>query len=103
MNKSFGSEWRIIMEIFEKFSETLKQKSKVAADKAKEVAGLAQLKIQINTQEDLIRKNYQEIGKRYFDLYRDMPEDPFIKECDDIKAAKREIERLQEQIELLKK
>ena len=62
------------MDIFEKFSDTIKQKSKVAADKAKEVAGIAQLKIQINTQEDLIKKNYQEIGKRYFDLYRDMPE-----------------------------
>ena len=91
------------MDIFEKFSDTIKQKSKVAADKAKEVAGIAQLKIQINTQEDLIKKNYQEIGKRYFDLYRDMPEDPFMKECDDIKAAQKEIERLQEQIELLKK
>ncbi len=91
------------MDIFEKFSDTIKQKSKVAADKAKEVAGIAQLKIQINTQEDLIKKNYQEIGKRYFDLYRDMPEDPFMKECDDIKAAQKEVERLQEQIELLKK
>ena len=79
------------------------QKSKVAADKAKEVAGVAQLKIQINTQEDLIKKNYQEIGKRYFELYRDMPEDPFMKECDDIKTAQKEIEKLQEQIEMLRK
>ena len=91
------------MDMFEKFGETIKQKSKVAADKAKEVAGIAQLKIQISTQEDLIKKNYQEIGKRYFDLYRDMPEDPFMKECDDIKAAQKEIEKLQEQMEMLKK
>ena len=91
------------MEMFEKLGETIKQKSKIAADKAKEVAGIAQLKIQINTQEDLIKKNYQEIGKRYFDLYKDMPEDPFMKECDDIKAAQKEIEKLQEQMDLLKK
>ena len=91
------------MDMFEKFGETIKQKSKVAADKAKEVAGIAQLKIQISTQEDLIKKNYQEIGKRYFDLYKDMPEDPFMKECDDIKAAQKEIEKLQEQMEMLKK
>ena len=91
------------MEVFDKISMTLKQKGKVAADKAKEVAGIAQLKIQINTQEDLIKKSYQEIGKRYFELYRDMPEDPFLKECDDIKTAEREIIKLQEQIELLKK
>ena len=91
------------MEMFEKLGETIKQKSKIAADKAKEVAGIAQLKIQISTQEDLIKKNYQEIGKRYFDLYKDMPEDPFMKECDDIKAAQKEIEKLQEQMDLLKK
>ena len=91
------------MDMFEKLGETIKQKSKVAADKAKEVAGIAQLKIQINTQEDLIKKNYQEIGQRYFDLYKDMPEDPFMKECEDIKAAQKEIEKLQEQMELLKK
>ena len=89
------------MDMFEKFGETIKQKSKVAADKAKEVAGIAQLKIQINTQEDLIKKNYQEIGKRYFDLYRDMPEDPFMKECDDIKAAQKEIEKLQKELQSL--
>lgn len=91
------------MDVFERFGETLKQKSKIAAEKAKEVAGVAQLKIQLSTQEDIIKKNYQEIGKRYFDLYRDMPEDPFMKECDDIKAAQREIEKIKEQIELLKK
>ncbi len=91
------------MDVFERFGETLKQKSKIAADKAKEVAGLAQLKLQISTQEDIIKKSYQEIGKRYFELYRDMPEDPFMKECDDIKTAEREIEKLQEQMELLKK
>lgn len=91
------------MDVFGKFGTMVKQKSKEAADKAKEVAGLAQLKIQISTQEDLIKKNYQEMGKRYFDLYKDMPEDPFMKECDDIKAAQKEIEKLQEQMEMLKK
>ena len=60
-------------------------------------AGLKQLLI------IAIKKNYQEIGKRYFDLYKDMPEDPFMKECDDIKAAQKEIEKLQEQMDLLKK
>ncbi len=91
------------MDIFEKLGATIKEKGKVAADKAKEVAGITQLKLQVNTQEDLIKKNYQEIGKRYYDLYRDMPEDPFVKECDEIKAALKEIDRLEEQIALLKK
>ncbi len=91
------------MDVFEKFGATVKAKSKEAADKAKEMAGMAQLKIQVGTQEDIIKKNYQEIGKLYYELYSDMQEDPFQKSCEAIKAAKEEIERLQEQIELLKK
>lgn len=91
------------MDVFEKISKTVKEKSKVAAVKAKEVAGVAQLKIQVSTQEELIKKNYQEIGKLYYELYSDMPEEPFRKACAGIKDAQDTIEGLQEQIELLKK
>ncbi len=91
------------MDVFEKIGATVKQKSKEAAVKAKEVAGVAQLKIQVSTQEELIKKNYQKIGKIYFELYSDMPEEPFKKACEGIKDARKEIEALQEQIELLKK
>jgi len=91
------------MEFFEKFSKTVKEKSKAAAGKAKEVAGVAQLKIQISTQEELIKKNYQEMGKLYYELYSEMPEEPFRKACEGIKNAQNAIEDLQEQIELLKK
>ena len=70
------------MEFFEKFSKTVKEKSKAAAGKAKEVAGVAQLKIQISTQEELIKKNYQEMGKLYYELYSEMPEEPFRKACE---------------------
>jgi len=90
------------MDIFEKLSTTVKQKSQIAAVKAREMAGVAQLKVQISTQEDIIKKQYAEIGKQYFELYGDMGEAPFAKACENIKAAQKQIEDLQEQIKLLK-
>ena len=54
----------------------------MAADKAKELAAIANLKSQISTCEEVMKKNYLEIGKIYFQQYSDMPEPPFEKQCD---------------------
>ena len=90
------------MDIFEKLSATVKQKSQEAAVKAREVAGIAQLKVQVSTQEDIIKKQYMEIGKQYYELYGDMQEAPFDNYCSSIKKAQDQIEELQKQIDLLK-
>ena len=78
------------MDIIEKIGDTITEKGKVAADKAKELAAIANL------------KNYLEIGKIYFEQYSDMPEPPFEKQCETIKNSQRAIADLQEKIEQLK-
>ena len=98
-----GNNRRSHMDIFEKWGAAVKEKSKQAAVKAKEVAGIAQLKLQMSTQEELIKKNYLEIGKLYYELYADMEEEAFRKACSEINNARKEIEMLEKQIELLKK
>ena len=62
------------MDIIEKIGDTITEKGKVAADKAKELAAIANLKSQISTCEEVMKKNYLEIGKIYFEQYSDMPE-----------------------------
>ena len=74
------------MDIIEKIGDTITEKGKVAADKAKEV----------------MKKNYLEIGKIYFEQYSDMPEPPFEKQCEAIKNSQRAIADLQEKIDQLK-
>lgn len=69
------------MDIIEKIGDTITEKGKVAADKAKELAAIANLKSQISTCEEVMKKNYLEIGKIYFEQYSDMPEPPFEKQC----------------------
>ena len=61
------------MDIIEKIGDTITEKGKVAADKAKELAAIANLKSQISTCEEVMKKNYLEIGKIYFEQYSDMP------------------------------
>lgn len=90
------------MDFLEKIGDTITTKGKEAADKAKELAEVANLKSQIATCEEVIKKNYMEIGKIYFEHYGDMPEAPFEKQCSSINNAKRGVEDLQEKIKEIK-
>ena len=72
------------MDIIEKIGDTITEKGKVAADKAKELAAIANLKSQISTCEEV------------------MKEPPFEKQCETIKNSQRAIADLQEKIEQLK-
>ena len=51
------------MDIIEKIGDTITEKGKVAADKAKELAAIANLKSQISTCEEVMKKTYLEIGR----------------------------------------
>lgn len=90
------------MDFLEKLGDTITTKGKEAADKAKELAEIANLKSQIATCEEVVKKNYVEIGKIYFEQYGSMPEDPFEKQCRAINNAKQGIEELQEKIKEIK-
>ena len=46
------------MEILEKIGDTISEKGKEAADKAKEIAEIVSLRGQIATCEEVIKKNY---------------------------------------------
>ncbi len=90
------------MDILEKLGDTISCKGREAADKAKELAEIASLKGQIATCEEVIKKNYMEIGKLYYELYGDMPEEAFAKTCRSIKNAKGGVEELQGKIREIK-
>lgn len=90
------------MDILERIGDTISAKGKEAADKAKELAEIANLKSQIGTCEEVIKKNYMEIGKLYFELYGDIPEEPFEKACRSIKNAKGGVTELQNKIKEIK-
>lgn len=90
------------MDFFEKIGETITTFGKEATDKAKEFAEIANLKSQIHTCEEVMKKNYAEIGKIYFDNFGDCPEDIFAKQCTAIKNAQEGKTALEEKVKELK-
>ena len=90
------------MDFLEKLGETITIKGKEAADKAKDMAEIASLKSQISTCEEVMKKNYMEIGKKYVELYGAIPEEPFEKQCRAIQNAQDGVEALNQKIKEIK-
>ncbi len=86
------------MDFFSKVEETITTKGQAAVDKAKELAEIARLKSQIGTCEEILKKNYMEIGRIYYENFGNCPEDLFQKQCRNISNAQHGIDELEKQI-----
>lgn len=90
------------MDFFEKLGDTISIKGKEVADKAKDTADILNLKGQISTCEEVIKKNYMEIGKLFYEQYGDDPDAPFGKQRTAIKNAQIGVRELQAKIDRIK-
>ncbi len=90
------------MDFLDKIGETITTKGKEVSDKAKDMAELVNLKGQVHTCEDLIRKRYVEIGKIYYEKHGSTPEEDYIDACRDIENAQNTIVDLEARIKELK-
>ncbi len=90
------------MDFLEKVGSVITVKSKEATDKAKELTEIARLKSQIATCEEVVKKNYMEIGKLYYEQHKDNPEADFEKQCRNIANAQNGIRKLNKQIDDIK-
>lgn len=91
------------MAFFEHLSETLTTKGKEAAEAAKRVAEIANLKGQISGIETEIKKNYRKIGEAYYEAYKDSEVVcEFEENVQSIRDAKRAVEELEKKIRDLK-
>lgn len=100
------------MFMIEKFGKVISEKGKEAVDKARILAEIAGLKSQIATCEEVVRKNYRDLGKLYYERHCGIweNEEPdgqdrevlYEKQIRAITNAKKAIEDLQGKIEVLK-
>ena len=86
------------MAFWENFGETITAKSKEMADKAKNFTDIASLKGQIVSQENVILRQYKEIGRAYYDAHKDDAIAEFPEQMEAIKKAEGIIEELQKKI-----
>lgn len=70
--------------------------------KAKELTSVASLKSQISTCEEVIKKNYAEIGRLYYENFGENPEELFAKQCKAIGNAKQGVKELEQRIRDIK-
>lgn len=90
------------MDFFEKLGDTISSKGKEVADKARDTAEILSLKSQISTCEEVIKKNYLEIGRLFYEQYGEAPEAPFAKQCKAVRNARVGVRELQAKIDQLK-
>lgn len=91
------------MDFIEKMGSVISEKGKEAVDKTRTLAEIMSLKSQIATCQEVIKKNYLEIGRLYYEEYRDVEDAPFEKQREAIANALKGAEDLQAKIEELKR
>ena len=89
------------MEFFEKLGDTIVNVGKDVTQKAKDVSGIAKLKLDIKSKEDFIKEQYIELGKIYYEMHKDEHTEEQA-HFGQIKEALEEIERMKLQILELK-
>jgi len=73
-----------------------------AADKAKDVARIAKLNMELSAEKDTIEKAYLEIGKLYYETRKESPDGFFVQLCDEITLANENITKIVGELEDLK-
>ena len=86
------------MSFLDSVKESLVSASKDVTQKAKEVSGVAKLKLDIKTKEDFVEKQYAILGHSYFDAHKDDEENAENEQFKVIKEALSEIESMKAEI-----
>jgi uncharacterized protein (DUF2164 family) len=99
---NFSSGKEETMDILNKVGETITNKSKDVAKKAKDLAEIASLRTQITIQENSVNRVFQELGKMYYEQHKAGAGDDIAEKCSQIDTAVAEIERLKQAVMTLK-
>jgi hypothetical protein len=76
----------------------IREKKDKAVNTAKRAAEIATLKSRIATCELVKKKNYQELGKKYYERFGKDPDDHFVKQCFSIRNAEDAIYVMKEKL-----
>ena len=86
------------MSFFDNVKESFVSAGKDVTQKAKEVSGVAKLKLDVKTKEDFVEKQYAILGHTYFDAHKDDEENAENEQFKVIKEALSEIESMKAEI-----
>lgn len=90
------------MDFFEKTVGAISETGKQVCGKAKDMSTIVKYRNQINTCEDVVKKNYVEIGRKYYEEHGNEAEPEFDEACRNIRNAQQGITDLEEKIKEVK-
>jgi hypothetical protein len=90
------------MDFFEKTVDAISETGKQVYGKAKDATTIVKYRNQIGTCEDVIKKNYAEIGRKYYEEHGNEAEPEFDEACRNIRNAQQGITDLEEKIKEVK-
>ncbi len=90
------------MGFFNDLGKKVADVSQNTLEKGKDMVEITKLKSSISDEEKKIVKFYQEIGKKYVEMFKEEADEAFVEYIEDIKNAETKIEELKKQIEMVK-
>ena len=90
------------MDFFDKLGATLSSAGKDVSQKAKDLSGTAKLNLDIKAKEDLIQKQYTELGRIYYAAHKEDSAAEGINCIHAIREAEQEIARMKDEIMKIK-
>lgn len=91
------------MAFFDTIGDVLSNKGKEAADAAKKLAEIANLKTQIASGEAEVRKGYRNLGEAYYEAYKDAEVTcEFEEQIQAVRDAAKAVEELQKKVNALR-
>lgn len=89
--------------IFDDLSKKITQTGQDAAQKAKDLAEITRINMQVDAQQKAVNEFCMHLGSKYFELYSDNPDEHLADICAKIKTAVDLIAELKGQIENIKR
>jgi ribosomal protein L40E len=86
------------MDFFDKIGEAVVTAGKDVGQKAKEVSGVAKLKLDIKSKQDYLQKQYASLGETYYQKHKDDTDSEESEQFYLIKEAIDEIDRMNEEV-----
>lgn len=92
-------EWEVIlMAFFDELSKKFTDVSRVVTRKAKEMTDVGGLKIQIADEKRKVNKLYENLGRKYYEVYKDEPQEEVAELVNQVKAALEKVDSLEDEI-----
>ena len=86
------------MSFFDEMKESLVSAGKDVSQKAKEVSGIARLKLDIKSKEDYVEKQYAILGRMYYEQHKDEEAAEEAEQFKVIKEALEDIEHMKAEV-----